>query len=766
MDKRAWRCATVYLPLVVVLTLLAPEARGQDDDEKHVEAIYAASPTSTDTARFSHFPVPLVYAEWEAEVMERFGRMAIAATNRHLYQDLPPIKAEDEGVPSNPAIEKLFSEGETHAAEILLAALGADPARPQWSLIAALARVPGDAPVEALVRIAAADPDPTDRAFAVKDLARRGGPKAKKALRAALLDDHQSVRLLAAQGLGALGDGLGDMALLTPIRPENPFQLLFLEKALGRVIPGADVWEFIRLGWRDRYEKVKTAKPALVNAYRNRVVDSRDRPFGAMMTWLLGTEGQAARALAALEDVLLSQGRRPESLNSPEFRLRTVIIQALRQSSDARGQLLAALLAKHLADFSEEKAPLVIALAYTFESCRVPDVVPHLARIRDLKTANPDVYMAAGAGLAGQKSEEAFPSLVHVLGLGKEPFATVAVRHLERLTGLETPGKPRDVGALGNLGLPQDPLDVGRAHRFWKEWYEATQGRLVLDPATGRFTAVPPEPADLRANHVLWDGATSEERRRAAEELGSTLDAFALKGLESFADGGVKHEVAIYRHTATGMEFVFVPGGRYVIGSAKDEPGRYPEEVRHEVALSPFLIGRTEVTQAVWEKAMGANPSESKGADRPVDTVSWDAADAFVRKVGLALPTEAQWEAACRAGTSTAYSFGADARALTEYAWFERNSGGESHPVAAKRPNGLGLYDMHGNVIEWVADGYARYPESGAPDPRIPPRQMCVVRGGSFVDEPAGCRSSFRFGLPRSAAYSMNGLRAAFPIGP
>jgi formylglycine-generating enzyme required for sulfatase activity len=756
---------TTLAAVVIALALAPAGAIGQGGDEsdaKLIERIYAATPAST--VGFSHFPVPMIYADWEAEVVSRFGRMSLAGANQHLYEDLPPAKAENDPVPENAVLAKLFAEDAGRAAKVLVAALDGDAGRPQWSLIAACPKVSGDGPVEPLVRIAGKDPSATDRAFALKELARRGGARAGEALLAAILDDNQSVRLIAAHGLARTGDAMGDMIVLTPLAPKNPFHLLILEKALGRVLPGTDVRQFVGLDWHDRHAKVRTAKPALSERFRKWMLENRDRPFGAMMTWLLGTEEQAAEALVALEALLLAQGGRPDTYHSPDFWMRAAVIQAFLPSRAGRRKLLAELLAKHVSRFGEKNAPIVIVLSYVFERCREPSAVPHLAKVRSLATRTPDVYMAAAAGLKGQRSEEAFPSLVHVLSLGKEPFATLAVRHLEELTGVTTPGKPRDVGALGNLGLPQEPLDIGRSHLFWREWYGAQRGRLKLDRASGRFTATAPKTAELRANHVLWDAATGGQRRRAAKELDRHLEAFTLKRLEKFADGGGTREVAVFTHTATGMEFSLVPGGRYVIGSPEAEPGRYPEEVRHEVLLSPFLIGRTEVTQAVWEKAMGSNPSSMKGVDRPVDTVSWKAAVRFTEKTGLAVPLEAQWEVACRAGASWAYSFGSDPRALGLYAWYGANSEKKTHPVGKKKPNAIGLHDVHGNVLEWCADGMAWYPKSPGPDPRVPPGKYCIVRGGSFNDEPSGCRSAFRFGIPPGDGHSLNGFRAAFPL--
>ena len=147
------------------------------------------------------------------------------------------------------------------------------------------------------------------------------------------------------------------------------------------------------------------------------------------------------------------------------------------------------------------------------------------------------------------------------------------------------------------------------------------------------------------------------------------------------------------------------------------------------------------MTQAQWEAVMGVNPSNFKGADRPVEKVSWNDAQAFIEKLNAQndgyryrLPTEAEWEYAARAGTKTAYSFGDNASLLGEYAWYDGNSGNETHAVASKKPNAWGLYDMHGNVWELVEDYYtASLGTSSVTDPKGPSSgDYRVIRGGSW----------------------------------
>ena len=162
----------------------------------------------------------------------------------------------------------------------------------------------------------------------------------------------------------------------------------------------------------------------------------------------------------------------------------------------------------------------------------------------------------------------------------------------------------------------------------------------------------------------------------------------------------------------TGMEFVLIPAGKFMMGSDSGESNGKPV---HEVRISKaFYLGKHEVTQGQWQKVMGNNPSIFKGdAILPVENVSWEDVQEFIHKLNAKegdtkyrLPTEAEWEYAARARTATIYSFGNDERQLGEYAWYFPNSGNKTHPVGQKKPNAWGLHDMHGNVWEWVQDCY------------------------------------------------------------
>jgi len=202
------------------------------------------------------------------------------------------------------------------------------------------------------------------------------------------------------------------------------------------------------------------------------------------------------------------------------------------------------------------------------------------------------------------------------------------------------------------------------------------------------------------------------------------------------------------------MEFVLIPAGSFLMGSP-DETGDGDEYPRHDVVISqPFYLGKYEVTQEQWEEVMGSNPSRFRGAKLPVETVSWKDCQVFLAKLAaktgrkFALPTEAQWEYACRAGTTTFWSFGDTNAAVDEFAWGKSNSGGQSHPVGGKKPNPWGLYDMHGNVSEWCADRYAKHTYSNGVvvDPVGPTVQegSAVCRGGAWGDDPDLQRSAYR----------------------
>ncbi|MDP2899170.1 MAG: formylglycine-generating enzyme family protein, partial [bacterium] len=201
-----------------------------------------------------------------------------------------------------------------------------------------------------------------------------------------------------------------------------------------------------------------------------------------------------------------------------------------------------------------------------------------------------------------------------------------------------------------------------------------------------------------------------------------------------------------------GMKFRRIQPGSFMMGSEK---GWDDETPVHKVTLTRgFYMGVYEVTQEEWEKVMGSNPSEFKGPKNPVETVSWHDAQEFARRlsqkenVTYRLPTEAEWEYACRAGTTTEFYWGddPDCREMGDYAWYYYNSGETTHPVGQKKPNARGLYDMSGNVWEWCQDWYAdKYSSASQTDPTGPAGGSGRVdRGGGWRSYAFGCRSAWR----------------------
>jgi formylglycine-generating enzyme required for sulfatase activity len=228
-----------------------------------------------------------------------------------------------------------------------------------------------------------------------------------------------------------------------------------------------------------------------------------------------------------------------------------------------------------------------------------------------------------------------------------------------------------------------------------------------------------------------------------------------------------------YKDSVAGMEFIFVKGGCYEMGDTFGD-GLYKEKPVHEVCVSDFYLGKYEVTQGQWKKVMGSNPSILKSSDdHPVENVNWNDVQEFIRRLNQTsgknyrLPAEAEWEYAARSGGKKEKWAGTSNESeLGEYAWYTANSGSQTHPVGQKKPNGLGFYDMSGNVWEWVNDWYDEnyYKTSPKNNPRGPDRgSERVLHGGSWRGSPGTVRAAFRFrGNPASRDEGI-GFRLGIP---
>jgi formylglycine-generating enzyme required for sulfatase activity len=230
-----------------------------------------------------------------------------------------------------------------------------------------------------------------------------------------------------------------------------------------------------------------------------------------------------------------------------------------------------------------------------------------------------------------------------------------------------------------------------------------------------------------------------------------------------------------------GMKFVWIPPGTFLMGSPKEEEGRRDDEIQHKVTLSKgFFMGIHLVTQEQWKAVMGNDPSKFKGkVNLPVVSVSWDDCQEFIKKLRendkkqYRLPTEAEWEYACRAGTKTPFHFGdtissTDQANFNGYKYKYGNSWkgkfrGRTTPVGSFPANAWGLYDMHGNVAQWCQDRYGDYPQKDVVDPQGAERGGDrVVRSGSWYSPPHKCRSASRIEFKTDLRHFDLGFRICF----
>ena len=226
------------------------------------------------------------------------------------------------------------------------------------------------------------------------------------------------------------------------------------------------------------------------------------------------------------------------------------------------------------------------------------------------------------------------------------------------------------------------------------------------------------------------------------------------------------------------QRFRWIQPGSFLMGSPPEEEGRYANEMQHKVILTRgYWLADTACTQALWQAVTGKNPSHFKAPNNPVEQVSWDDVGQFLQQLNrqqpelaLRFPTDAEWEYACRAGTSSAFHFGGkDDLSLDKVnysgEWDNHNSGGKTKPVKSYPPNPWGLYEMHGNVWEWCQDWYGDYPAEKAVDPQgASSGSYHVLRGGSWFSDGRGCRSALRDALDPADRYFYTGFRLALGL--
>ncbi|PLX93365.1 MAG: formylglycine-generating enzyme family protein [Desulfuromonas sp.] len=248
------------------------------------------------------------------------------------------------------------------------------------------------------------------------------------------------------------------------------------------------------------------------------------------------------------------------------------------------------------------------------------------------------------------------------------------------------------------------------------------------------------------------------------------LMSFLLLVLTAATNAIAVEQPQTYTDKSTGMEFVLVPGGCYQMGNLWGG-GSYTEYPVHEVCVDSFYMGKTEVTQGQWQKLMKENPATFKlGDEYPVESISRADISEFLKKMGgkdFRLPTEAEWEFACRSGGKEEQFCGGDN--VKEVAWYDKNSGEKPQPVAQKQPNGLGLYDMSGNVWEFCSDIFARiyYESSPKENPQgAASGRHYIKRGGTWDINENFQRSVARGRGSYDEKHYSTGFRVVFPAKP
>ena len=279
---------------------------------------------------------------------------------------------------------------------------------------------------------------------------------------------------------------------------------------------------------------------------------------------------------------------------------------------------------------------------------------------------------------------------------------------------------------------------------------------ITLQPDESKTLTWTVLPEDADNKTVTW--ASSDEAVATVTDglVVAVADGTCTITCSATDGSGVKAECQVTvrgpenEFTVNGVTFkmIAVEGGTFMMGS---NDGKSDEQPVHQVTLSGFSIGETEVTQELWEAVMGGNPSDFSGSKRPVDKVSWNDCQEFITKLNeltektFRLPTEAEWEFAARGGNmSNGYTY-SGSNTISDVAWHIDNSSFTTHEVATKAPNELGLYDMSGNVCEWCQDWYGDYSSSSQTNPTGPSSGSDrVIRGGCWVSDDAGCRVANR----------------------
>ena len=380
-----------------------------------------------------------------------------------------------------------------------------------------------------------------------------------------------------------------------------------------------------------------------------------------------------------------------------------------------------------------------------------PSFVSPLVIPRDVEVRNPTTEIAVGFGdvshLSPWKIRRRFPRTGGDSRSGRAATLRDALQAINELVAKDeempefTFGFAEDGALMSVCDVP-----VAQVAVFFDGMAQYVTSEL-LDAPVRDFSKVEFRKSGAVRRAALGSDAAADGRSTASGALASG----ATKTIE--LPGGAT------------MEMIWCEPGSFIMGSPVTESGRFDDEPQHQVTLTKgFWLGKYEVTQRQWQSVMGENPSKFKGPDRPVERVSWNDCNAFIRRLNAVLggvarfPTEAEWEYACRAGSADAVS---GSGFLMDMAWYDANSGNETHPVGKNLSNAWGFYDMHGNVLEWCYDWFGDI-DAKAIDPKgLTSGSFRVLRGGCWFFYARDCRSAYRLKRDPNLRNAIYGFRLA-----
>ncbi len=348
--------------------------------------------------------------------------------------------------------------------------------------------------------------------------------------------------------------------------------------------------------------------------------------------------------------------------------------------------------------------------------------------------------------------EEVRPAVVHAMAYSRKDRTLSVCDFVKELYGNEPSVVEKPVSQLAAEPTVESKTEViGEGKKSAKKWW------IIAACVLEAVAAVVGIVCDkfLSVGEDMEQKTKQKTEQKTKQKTESAPQLVAVEGSQTF--------------TVNGVKFTMVPveGGTFTMGATSEQGSDAwgEEKPAHKVTLSDYYIGQTEVTQALWKAVMGSNPSDSKGDNLPVEQVSWDDCQVFIQNLNqltgkqFRLPTEAEWEYAARGGRkSRGYKY-AGGNDIGLVAWYTGNSGNETHTVATKQANELGVYDMSGNVWEWCSDRYGDYQSSSQSDPQRPSLGCRVNRGGSYYLSAGSCRVSYRFFGAPDFRYNDLGLR-------